>query len=94
MLPTLVYTLLFMVCVVSVSAREVDMSWVQDILKTKEANKDNNRQMAYEIIQGISGNGKSSGLGAALAPTAADMAIRTMAVRAMMKRKSVFIFVS
>jgi conjugal transfer pilus assembly protein TrbC len=55
MLPTLVYTLLFMVSVVSVSAREVDMSWVQDILKTKETNKDKNRQMAYEIIQGTSG---------------------------------------
>lgn len=56
MLPTLIYATIFMVSVTAASAKEADMSWVQDILKTKEANKDKNRQMAYEIIQGIRGD--------------------------------------
>lgn len=60
MLSTLVYAVTFMVLMAPASAKEVDMSWVQDILKTNEANKDKNRQMAYEIIQGISGNGNKA----------------------------------
>lgn len=57
MLLALVYTFTFMALVTSVVAKEVDMSWVQEILKTKEANKEKNRQMAYEMIQDASENG-------------------------------------
>lgn len=56
MLPALIYATILMLFADSASAKEVDMSWVQDILKTKEAHKDKNRQMAYEIIQGIKGD--------------------------------------
>ena len=56
MLSLIVPLIVFMVLTTTAIAKEVDMSWVQDILKTKEANKDKNRQMAYEIIQGIKGD--------------------------------------
>jgi conjugal transfer pilus assembly protein TrbC len=57
MLPALIYATILMFFAASASAKEIDMSWVHDVLKSKEANKDKNHQMAYEIIQGISGNG-------------------------------------
>lgn len=56
MLSFVVQLIVFMVLTTSAIAKEVDMSWIQDILKTKEANKDKNRQMAYEIIQDIKGD--------------------------------------
>lgn len=54
MLRALIYTFIFMSFFGSALAKEVDMSWVQDILKNKEANKDKNRQSAYEIVKGLS----------------------------------------
>jgi conjugal transfer pilus assembly protein TrbC len=55
MLFIVVYTLIFTVLSGPLAANEVDMTWVQDILKTKEANKDKHHQLAYEIIQGTTG---------------------------------------
>jgi len=62
MLFALVCVVTFMAFTGPVSAKETDLSWVQDILKAKEANKDKNRQLAYDIVQGISGDEPETGL--------------------------------
>ncbi|GEM_PF-2322554 len=52
MLFIVIYTALFMGFSGTLWAKEVDLSWVHDILNKNEANKDKNHQLAYEIIQG------------------------------------------
>lgn len=56
MLRSLVYTLIFLACTCNALASDVDLSWVKDVMKTIDANKQKSREQAFDIVQGTSGD--------------------------------------